>query len=293
MDSIFELTIVLSLILAIVTVVFAYRKKSKKQDPLFGNCDSFVDKVAAVVFSAFYVLPSLVITFILLVWWKLDYMLIWVLVIGGWIFIPLALVTIFTSRKLRCFRHFAMLGITMFNIVFFLLFLAFEYPQRRCDPYIMQSYYESHKAELDSLCNYARSIVNDGYDYHVEFEDGVNIRSLKKEMGIDDKELKELKSRLDALGCFSVRVSSKNNGAVEIGFRNVSMSGYYFVIFPDSMGNEKYKHYLEDVRYIPYNHRVVFEYGSPAFGDMIFPGRDEYLKKLIDQGTLIRSKHKQ
>ena len=55
MDSRFEITIVLSLILAIVTVVFAYRKKGKKQDPLFGNCDSFVDKVAAVVFSAFFV----------------------------------------------------------------------------------------------------------------------------------------------------------------------------------------------------------------------------------------------
>ena len=275
----FEITIILSLILAIVTVVFAYRKKGKKQDSLFGNCDSFVDKVAAVVFSVFYVLPSLGITFILLVWWKLDYLLIWVLMIVGWIIIPLALITIFTSRKLSCFRHFATLGITVFNIVFFLLFLTFEYPQRRCNPDIMQSYYESHKTELDSLCNYARSIVNDGYDYHVEFEDGVNIRSLQKEMGIDDKELKELKNRLDALGCFSVYVPSENNGPIEIGFRRVSMSAYYFVIFPDSMGEENYRNYMNDVGYIPYNHRVVFEYGSPAFGDMTFPGRDEYLKK--------------
>jgi hypothetical protein len=279
----FEITIILSLILAIVTVVFAYRKKGKKQDSLFGNCDSFVDKVAAVVFSVFYVLPSLGITFILLVWWKLDYLLIWVLMIVGWIIIPLALITIFTSRKLSCFRHFATLGITVFNIVFFLLFLTFEYPQRRCNPDIMQSYYESHKTELDSLCNYARSIVNDGYDYHVEFEDGVNIRSLQKEMGIDDKELKELKNRLDALGCFSVYVPSENNGPIEIGFRRVSMSAYYFVIFPDSMGEENYRIYMNDVGYIPYNHRVVFEYGSPAFGDMTFPGRDKYLKKLYNK----------
>ena len=279
----FEITIILSLILAIVTVVFAYRKKGKKQDSLFGNCDSFVDKVAAVVFSAFYVLPSLGITFILLVLWKLDYLLIWVLMIVGWIIIPLALITIFASRKLSCFRHFATLGITVFNIVFFLLFLAFEYPQRRCNPDIMQSYYESHKAELDSLCNYARSIVNDEYDYHVEFEDGVNIRSLQKEMGIDDKELKELKNRLDALGCFSVYVPNENNGPIEIGFRRVSMSAYYFVIFPDSMGEENYRNYMNDVGYIPYNHRVVFEYGSPAFGDTTFPGRVEYLKKLYDK----------
>ena len=279
----FEITIILSLILAIVTVVFAYRKKGKKQDSLFGNCDSFVDKVAAVVFSAFYVLPSLGITFILLVLWKLDYLLIWVLMIVGWIIIPLALITIFASRKLSCFRHFATLGITVFNIVFFLLFLAFEYPQRRCNPDIMQSYYESHKAELDSLCNYARSIVNDGYDYHVEFEDGVNIRSLQKEMGIDDKELKELKNRLDALGCFSVYVPSENNGPIEIGFRRVSMSAYFFVIFPDSMGNETYINYMNDAGYIPYNYRVVFEYGSPAFGDTTFPGRVEYLKKLYNK----------
>ena len=283
MDSRFEITIVLSLMLAIVTVVFACSKKGKKQDPLFGNCDSFVDKVAAVVFSAFFVLPSLGITFILLVLWKLDYLLIWVLMIGGWIIIPLALITIFASRKLSCFRHFVTLGITVFNIVFFLLFLALEYPHRRCNPDIMQSYYESHKAELDSLCNYSRCIANNGCDYHVEFEDGVNIRSLQKEMGIDDKELNELKKRLDALGCFSVRVSSENNGAVEIGFRRVSMSAYYFIIFPDSMSNENYKHYLDDVRYIPYNHRVIFEYGSPAFGDMTFPDRDKYLKKLYNK----------
>lgn len=279
MDSRFEITIILSLILAIVTVVFAYKKKGKKKDSLFGNCDSFVDKVAAVVFSAFYVLPSLGITFILLVLWKLDYLLIWVLVIVGWIIIPLALITIFASRKLSYFRHFATLGITVFNLVFFLLFLAFEYPQRRCNPDIMQSHYESHKAELDSLCNYARSIANDGYDYHVEFEDGVNIRSLQKGIGIDDKELKGLKNRLDALGCFSVYVPSENNGPIEIGFRRVSMSAYYFLIFPDSMGDENYRKYMNDVGYIPYNHRVVFEYGSPAFGDMTFPGRDEYLKK--------------
>ena len=279
MDSRFEITIILSLILAIVTVVFAYRKEGKKQDSLFGNCDSWVDKIAVAVFSAFYILPSLGITFILLVLWKLDYLLIWVLVIVGWIIFPLALITIFASRKLSCFRHFATLGITVFNIVFFLLFLALEYPQRRCNPDIMQSYYESHKAELDSLCNYSRSIANDGCDYHVEFEDGVNIRSLQKEMGIDDKELKGLKNRLDALGCFSVRVPSEDNGAIEIGFRRVSMSAYYFVIFPDSMGDENNRKYMNDVGHIPYNHRVVFEYGSPAFGDMTFPGRDEYLKK--------------
>ena len=278
MDSRFETIIILSLILAIVVMLYAYRRKSDRGDSLFGNCDSFVDKVAVVVFSAFYVLPSLGITFILLVMWKMDYLLIWVLMIVGWIIIPLALITMFASRKLSCFRHFATLGITVFNIVFFLLFLAFEYPQRRCNPDIMQSYYESHKAELDSLCNYARSIVNDGYDYHVEFEDGVNIRSLQKEKGIDDKELKGLKSRLDALGCFSVYVPSENNGPIEIGFRRVSMSAYFFVIFPDSMGDENYRNYMNDVGYIPYNHRVVFEYGSPAFGDMTFPGRDEYLK---------------
>ena len=278
MDSRFEITIILSLIIAIATMLYAYWKKNDREDLLFGNCDSWVDKIAVAVFSAFYILPSLGITLILLVLWKMDYMMIVFLIFFGWIIIPLALITIFASRKLSCFRHFDTLGITVFNIVFFLLFLALEYPQRRCNPDIMQSYYESHKAELDSLCNYSRCIANDGCDYHVEFEDGVNIRSLQKEMGIDDKELKELKNRLEDLGCFSVHVPSKNNEGIEIGFRRVSMSAYFFVIYPDSMGNENYKHYLNDVRYIPYNHRVVFEYGSPAFGDMIFPGRDEYLK---------------
>ena len=61
------------------------------------------------------------------------------------------------------------------------------------------------------------------------------------------------------------------------------MSAYFFVIFPDSMGNETYINYMNDAGYIPYNYRVVFEYGSPAFGDMTFPGRDKYLKKLYNK----------
>ena len=255
MDSRFEITIILSLIIAIATMLYAYWKKSDREDSLFGNCTSFIDKIAVVVFSAFFILPSLSITFILMVLWKLDYLLIIFLMIGGWIIIPLTLVTIFASRKLSCFRHFATLGITVFNIVFFLLFLALEYPQRRCNPDIMQSYYESHKVELDSLCNYTRSIVD----------------------------RKNLQPRLDALGCFSVYVPSVKNGAIEIGFRRVSMSAYYFVIFPDSMDDENYRKYMNDVGYIPYNHRVVFKYGSPAFGAITFPGRDEYLKKLYSK----------
>ena len=91
MDSRFEITIILSLIIAIATMLYAYRKKSDREDSLFGNCDSWVDKIAVAVFSAFYILPSLGITFILLVLWKMDYMLIVFLIFFGWIIIPLAL----------------------------------------------------------------------------------------------------------------------------------------------------------------------------------------------------------
>ena len=91
MESRFEITIILSLIIAIATMLYAYRKKSDREDSLFGNCDSLVDKVAVFVFSAFYILPSLGITFILLAWWKVDSLLIVFLLIGGWVIIPLAL----------------------------------------------------------------------------------------------------------------------------------------------------------------------------------------------------------
>lgn len=83
MDSRFEITIILSLIIAIATVLYAYRKKSDREDSLFGNCTSFIDKIAVVVFSVFFILPSLSITFILMVLWKLDYLLIIFLMIGG------------------------------------------------------------------------------------------------------------------------------------------------------------------------------------------------------------------
>ena len=45
------------------------------------------------------------------------------------------------------------------------------------------------------------------------------------------------------------------------------------------MGNEKYEEYYDSEMYIPYNGRIVFVYGSPAFGDLNFPGREEYMKK--------------
>lgn len=180
------------------------------------------------------------------------------------------------------------------------MYMTIERPRHVCNAEIMETYYEAHQTDLDSLAGYASKILDDSCNFRLEFENGKvaifhawkngkgsnnwdvespKVKELCELVGIDEQEFHGLKNRLDDLDCISVAASSNTAEPVEIGFRRVLMSAYYFVVYADSMGDEKYKEYLHSEVFIPYNERVVFEYGSPAFGSTSFPGKQEYMNR--------------
>ena len=255
------------------------------------------------IHSIVYCLPSFLMTCFLIAWWAADYLMFFLGIFLFWIFIPVILIWLYLllrSRKVQTWNHLFVIGINVFNLMFFVIYMTIEHPRHVCNPEIMETYYEAHKYDLDSLSRYASRILDDSCSFHLEFENGnvaifhawrngegsnnwdvdsSKAKELCELVGIDQQEFHELKKRIDDLECISVAASSNTSKPVEIGFRRVMMSAYFFVVYADSMGNEKYKEYLHSAEYIPYNERVVFEYGSPAFGSTSFPGKQEYMNR--------------
>ena len=298
----FTITIAISLIVCLLVLAFVYRKREQVLTDAFRR-QKLCYGWSIIIHSIVYCLPSVLMTCILIAWWKVDYLVFFIGIFLFWIFIPIILAwlyILFRSRKVLTFNHLFVIGINAFNLVFLLLYVTIERPHHICSPQIMETYYEAHKAELDSLSNYACSILDEGCNFHLEFEDGnvaifhawkngegsnnwdvvdSKAKELSDYVGIDRQEFRELRKRLSHLDCISVAASSSIDKPVEIGFRRVMMSAYYYVIYADTMGAENYKMYYDSEMYIPYNDRVVFEYGSPAFGSMSFPGKQEYINK--------------
>lgn len=299
----FLVSIIVSLIVSLsVSAYIFFKRKQVLADALKRDKLCFGWPVI-ILRSIIYCLPSILITGIFIVWWIADFLVYTTAILFFWVFIPLILVwlyLLFRSRKVLTWNHLLVIGINVFNLMFILMNLLIERPHHVCNPKIMETYYEAHKADLDSLSRYANSILDDSCSFELEFENGKvamfhawkngegssnwdvessKVKELCDFVGIDKQEFRGLKKRLDDLGCISVAASSSTSEPVEIGFRRVMMSAYSFLVYPDSMGNEKYEEYYDSEMYIPYNGRVVFVYGSPAFGSMNFPGREEYMNR--------------
>ena len=299
----FLISIIVGLIVSLSVSALIYLKRKQVLSDAFTREKLCFSWAVIVIRSIVYCLPSILITAVLFILWIADFLVYAIGIFFFWVFIPVILVwlyLLFSSRKVLTWNHLVVIGINVFNLVFFVMYLLIERPHHVCNPEIMETYYEAHKADLDSLSRYANSILDDSCSFELEFENGKvaifhawkngegssnwdveksKVKELCDYVGIDKREFRGLKKRLDGLGCISVAASSTTSEPVEIGFRRVMMSGYSFLVYPDSMGNEKYEEYYDSEMYIPYNGRVVFVYGSPAFGDLNFPGREEYMKK--------------
>lgn len=295
----FLISIVVCLIVCLSVSTYIYYKRRQVLADAYKR-EKLIYGWTIIIHSMVFCLPSLLMTCILITWWKADFLILFIGLLFPWLFVPVVLVwlyVLFRSRKVLTWNHLFVIGINVFNLMFCVMYLSIERPHHICNPEIMESYYEDHKADLDSLSRYASRILDDGCSFHLEFKDGnvaifhawkngegsnnwdvgsSKAKELCEFVGIDKQEFRELKKRLDDLGCISVNASSTASDPVRIGFRRVMMSEYFFVVYADSMGNEMFKKYCDGEMYIPYNERVVFEYGSPAFGSMSFPGKQEY-----------------
>lgn len=301
----FLVAIFVSLIVCLSASAYIYYKRKQVLADSFKR-DKLCYGWTMIIHSIVYCLPSFLITCFLIAWWAADYLMLFLGIALFWVFIPIILIwlyLLFSSRQVQTWNHLFVIGINVFNLMFFVMYMTIEHPRHVCNAEIMETYYEAHKADLDSLARYASRILDDSCSFHLEFENGnvaifhawkngkgsnnwdvesSKVKELCELVGIDKQEFRELKKRLDDLECISVAASSNNSEPIEIGFRRVMLSAYFFVVYADSMGNEKYNEYLHRSECIPYNGRIVFKYGSPAFGSMSFPGKQDYMNRKLE-----------
>ena len=91
-----------------------------------------------------------------------------------WLTIPAIILSIYIFIKsIRCTNVFQriIVGWGIFNILFFLVFTWYRFPQQQCSADIMAEYYEKHAKDFDDLIQYVDEAINDNtsISYDVDF----------------------------------------------------------------------------------------------------------------------------
>lgn len=167
----------------------------------------------------------------------------------------------------------------------------------------MEKNYRLHSSEMEQAIEYTLSCLEDGSGLDIEFEgsgkvdsfsifnDGIRdgelepsknkVDSLAAEIGLSREILNEVRDRLYKAKCHSIRII-KQDGTYDVAtlmFRRDMASAYYYEIHNVAMTEAEMEAVdADDCERIVFNPHVCFVYGSPAFGDMAFPGKQEYLE---------------
>ncbi|MDY6278347.1 MAG: hypothetical protein SPL35_08045 [Bacteroidales bacterium] len=171
------------------------------------------------------------------------------------------------------------------------------------DAKIMEKNYRLHSSEMEQAIEYTLSCLEDGSGLDIEFEgsgkvdsfsifnDGIwdgtlepsknIVDSLAAEIGLSREILNEVRDRLYKAKCHSIRII-KQDGTYDVAtlmFKRDMASAYYYEIHNIAMTETEMEAVdADDCERIVFNPHVCFVYGSPAFGDMAFPGKQEYLE---------------
>ena len=112
--------------------------------------------------------------------------------------------------------------------------------------------------------------------------------SLAAEIGLSREILNEIRDRLYKAKCHSIRII-KQDGTYDVAtlmFRRDMASSYYYEIHNVAMTEAEMEAVdADDCERIVFNPHVCFVYGSPAFGNMAFPGKQEYLERRRSNAT--------
>jgi len=168
----------------------------------------------------------------------------------------------------------------------------------------MEKNYRLHSSEMEQAIEYTLSCLEDGSGMDIEFEgsgivvdsfsifnDGIwdgtlepsknKVDSLAAEIGLSREILNEVRDRLYKAKCHSIRII-KQDGTYDVAtlmFRRDMASAYYYEIHNVAMTEAEMEAVdADDCERIVFNPHVCFVYGSPAFGDIAFPGKQEYLE---------------
>ena len=107
------------------------------------------------------------------------------------------------------------------------------------------------------------------------------VDSLATVIGLNREVLNGIHERLHKAGCHSIRII-RQDGTYDVAtflFRRDMLSAYYYDIHKEAMTETEMEAVdADDCTRIVFNPHVCFVYGSPAFGDICFPGKQEYLE---------------
>lgn len=167
----------------------------------------------------------------------------------------------------------------------------------------LEKNYLIHSSEIEQAIDYTLSCLEDGRGLDIEFEDNGRVSifhifkdgigdgawdpsrdkvdSLAVEIGLNREVLNDIHHRLNKAKCHSIRII-KQDGTYDVAtlmFRRDLGSAYYYDIHSVAMTETEMEAVdADDCTRIVYNPHVCFVYGSPAFGDTDFPGKQEYLE---------------
>ncbi len=242
-------------------------------------------------------------TLLTALWWAEGFMAALIMGLLFWFWIPLlvgAVITFICSVRLKTRHHKILFGLGILNILFLAAYLLYQAPRQDCSADIMAEHYERNKEGLRELEAYARKAMDRGAYIHLEF-DGRHIPifhvktpddslgsynwdadqlqdSLRAVAGLTADEMRGLRERLADLDCISVELR-QDAPAITIGFRRVGLGMYFFRLYDKPLTAPEWQEAMDDEALVPYNRRVVFEYGAGAIGSLAFPGKDDYLQR--------------
>lgn len=168
----------------------------------------------------------------------------------------------------------------------------------------LEKNYYRHSSEMEQAIDYTLSCLEDGTGLDIEFEDNGSVSifhiykdriwdsawdpsknevdSLAAEIGLNRDIINEIHDRLSKADCHSIEIV-KQDGTYDVAtlmFRRDMASAYYYDIHNAAMTEAEMEEIdADDCTRIVFNPHVCFVYGSPAFGDSCFPGKQEYLEE--------------
>lgn len=189
-------------------------------------------------------------------------------------------------------------GIALFALSGFLLVKGGVDAEKLEKNYLIKS------SDIEQTIDYTLSSLEDGRGLDIEFDgrgsvsifqvfkDGDwgttfnpskdKVDSLAAEIGLTPEILNEMRNRLYNAKCHSINIIKKD-GSYDVAtlmFRRDLGSAYYYEIHNVAMTPAEMEAVnADDCTRIAFDPHVCFVYGSPAFGDIAFPGKQKYLEK--------------
>ena len=266
----------------------------------------------------FKLLPSILVTLGIVALWYEPFIALWMAVGFFWITLPVLLTAgafFGLSLKMKTVGQKVIAFYGFFNILLLVAYLVVALPQQSCDADTMERHYRKHAADFDELCRYTIDALDDSCGITLEWEHGRLNRfgieshgqvdrfsneeaiakqdSLMQIVGLTHEEFDGIHQRVKKARCIGINVSYSTfenwhhtfypsaPHAATVLFRYVGFGRYDFLIKDSAFTDDEMDVIMNDLTLIPYNDRVIFQYGGGAIGPQTFDKdyRDKYIEK--------------